>query len=317
LFGSTFASYYLGWLFRIERKTHPKVGQALILLGSLLAGATIFLTAQIFNVEANADILLLLWFIAISPITYLLESKPNLVLSLLVFTAWLISYNDIEHGINLLGYGLYGLTLYGIGYLHEKTKYSSFKTPYQSFGIVSTMFVFYSMILTHLHPLRYFKTFWIDYLFLILAILTVVASAIQFGRGVGKKNEFAWNATALVGMISFWLIAPTIQSMDSSVFHSQDTSSIKLFLVVYHIVFFVLTLTTLLSGYYQGITSFINIGTFFLFVQLLHLYFSHIFDFLPKSLSLIITGIILLVGGLYVEKKRRSIIREVRGRKIG
>ena len=54
LFGTTFATYFAGWKLKFSTKSRPKLGHALLFLASILVGATIFLTAQIFNVNANS-----------------------------------------------------------------------------------------------------------------------------------------------------------------------------------------------------------------------------------------------------------------------
>ena len=51
LFGTTFVLYFVGWKLKFDTKSHPKPGNALLFLASIFVGATIFLTAQIFNVK--------------------------------------------------------------------------------------------------------------------------------------------------------------------------------------------------------------------------------------------------------------------------
>ena len=113
LFGTTFATYFAGW--KLEHDTHPMLGSALSLLAALFTGGTIFLTAQIFHVEANVHWLLLLWFIAVAPLSYGLESRLILILSMFVFGGWMVAYGKSDAAGAFL---FYGLTLFGIGYLH-------------------------------------------------------------------------------------------------------------------------------------------------------------------------------------------------------
>lgn len=58
------ASYSLGWYFK-ENKNLEKTGEALILLGSIIFGASIFLAAQMFNVRANWPDGFVLWMFGV------------------------------------------------------------------------------------------------------------------------------------------------------------------------------------------------------------------------------------------------------------
>ncbi|MBN1134231.1 MAG: hypothetical protein JXA38_04845 [Methanosarcinaceae archaeon] len=73
-------------------------------------------------------------------------------------------------------------------------------------------------------------------------------------------------------------------------------------------ILFLLSIGSILIGYYKAVVPFVNLGMFFFVVGVLHLYFTMLYEFLPKSLALIIGGLILIGCGLYLEKKRRELI---------
>lgn len=297
LFGTTFVTYFAGW--KLEHNAHPKLGHALLFLGSLFTGATIFLTAQIFHVEANAHWLLLLWFLAVAPLSYGFDSKPTLILSLLIFGGWVGMYGKLDDsGVFLF----YGLMLFGMGYLHEKTQFSRFKGSYQAFGLLFTLAILYAGIISELELIDKIGSHWLAYIFLILAFATVITSSFFLGKEVGKTQEFVWNMLAFIMAVSLWMLS---QSPDILKAYSWPI------LITYHILFFVLVFFTVMSGYYQGFASFINVGLIFFVLYIGYFYFTTIFKYLPKSLALVIGGIVLLVGGWYLEKKRRSIIEEI------
>ncbi len=68
IFTSMLGSYGLGFYFRFEKRTYPRVGASLILLGSLIFGAGIFLIAQIFHIKAHEPNGLLLWAAGVLPL---------------------------------------------------------------------------------------------------------------------------------------------------------------------------------------------------------------------------------------------------------
>ena len=66
-------SYGLGWYFK-EKSDLVKTGEALILLGSIIYGAGIFLVAQMFNIRANWPDGFILWMIGTIVMAYAIES---------------------------------------------------------------------------------------------------------------------------------------------------------------------------------------------------------------------------------------------------
>jgi uncharacterized membrane protein len=61
ILGAVDLTHYFGWKLRFEPGNQPKMGAALLLLGSLFYGASIWLVAQIFNLDVNFPSGLLLW----------------------------------------------------------------------------------------------------------------------------------------------------------------------------------------------------------------------------------------------------------------
>ena len=76
LVGSTGLAYYLGYLLKYQKQNLPKVGASLLFLGALLFGATVILISQIYNLNANNHMLVLIWLIGILPLVYALGSAP-------------------------------------------------------------------------------------------------------------------------------------------------------------------------------------------------------------------------------------------------
>lgn len=66
-------AYSLGWYFK-EKMNLIKTGEALILLGSIIYGAGIFLVAQMFNIRANWPDGFILWMLGTIAMAYAVES---------------------------------------------------------------------------------------------------------------------------------------------------------------------------------------------------------------------------------------------------
>lgn len=67
-------SYVAGWYLK-EKRNLRKTGEALILLGAIMYGAGIFLTAQIFNIRTQWPDGFILWMIGVVWLAYALENN--------------------------------------------------------------------------------------------------------------------------------------------------------------------------------------------------------------------------------------------------
>ena len=77
ILGSMLASYYGGWILK-EKYHRVKTGEALILLGSIIYGAGIFLIGQMFNIRANWPDAFILWMFGLLALGLALDSFPIL-----------------------------------------------------------------------------------------------------------------------------------------------------------------------------------------------------------------------------------------------
>lgn len=84
----TFVTFYLGYFLTYQKKEHIILGKALIFLSTLFYGGSIFLIAQMYNVNANSHWLVLFWAFSILPVAYFLESLPTYLLTSLLFIIW-------------------------------------------------------------------------------------------------------------------------------------------------------------------------------------------------------------------------------------
>lgn len=91
IFGSILTSHGLGWWLWLHRQSAPRVGQALVLLGTLLYGAGIWLVAQIFHLNSHWPNGFLLWALGALPVAWAAGSRPNLALGTLLLGIWTIS----------------------------------------------------------------------------------------------------------------------------------------------------------------------------------------------------------------------------------
>jgi uncharacterized membrane protein len=336
LFGTTFATYFAGWQLKFERPSYPKIGHAMLFLASLLVGVTIFLTAQIFHVNADAYWIVLLWFFAIAPFGYALDSKPILGLNIFTFSLWMVLYVTGTRGLfmstfeTFMLYLLFGISLYGLGQLHSKfDTYVHFRIIYQSVGLffILASYYYFSLETPYREILGEIATTdWtvqmLFVLFGITALISVIGSALS-NKFQTVKHEFILLLLAFLGWIGIWLLTFFSEALTISTTrygHTYTTLSptvVTILFAAFTVMLFILSLGSILVGYHNSVVPFINLGMAFFALGIIHLYFTTVYELLPRSLAFIVGGLILLCGGWYLEKKRRLLITDMEAQNHG
>jgi uncharacterized membrane protein len=314
LLGSTFGAYYLGYLFKYDKKNLPKVGVSLFFLGALLFGASIFLIAQIYHINANAHSLVLIWLIGVLPLVYAFRSKSIAVLSSLLFFIWISLFifrggrfdEDIFFYFPII-YISAGTLLFSIGGLHYlKPQLIKIARIFRIAGIKIAMLSLF--LLTFKFSSGYIDSYWFRNsrmledlssqlmisitLFSILSIIGLVVNLL-FNPSQSKTNSYE-NGIAL-GLLGFTLLF----------FFFPIESSV--YTIIYNLLFSGLTLFLIYIGYQRSDIKIVNIGIFWLSIFILAKYFDFFWDLMDRSLFFIVGGLILVLGGIVMEKKRRQI----------
>jgi uncharacterized membrane protein len=129
-------------------------------------------------------------------------------------------------------------------------------------------------------------------IFSILAIIGLVANMF-FNPSQSKTNTFE-NGTAL-GLIGFTLF-----------FFFFPAESV-IYTVIYNLIFALLTLLLIFIGYQKSDIKIVNVGIFWLSVFIFARYFDFFWDLMDRSLFFIVGGIILVLGGIALERKRKQL----------
>ena len=333
LVGTTYATYFVGWNLKFNRKTHPEMGDAMLFLASLFVGVTIFLIAQIFHVNANEHWLVLVWFLAILPFGYAFRSSSILSLNIFTFALWTMFYISQTRDLLLSSfeifmlYLLFGINLYGFGQLHMKfEKYANFRLIHQSFGlffILASYFYFsletpYREILTRFVPINW-QVQMLFLIFMITSLVFLVSNISMYRKIKNTKYELIVLAIAFSGWIGAWSLTFFIDELTTPIvkyghtYMEMDPKTATILFIAFNLIFFVLSIGSILIGYYKATVPFVNIGMGFFVLGVLHIYFTTLYELLPRSLAFIAGGIILITLGKYLGDKRRSIINEIKG----
>jgi uncharacterized membrane protein len=303
--------YVLGIEFsELGRWRFPTLGLALVFLGCVMFGVDILLLALIYGIRAQHAWSLLIETAVWLALAYLLRSRLILFLGLIGVASWF----GAEVGYLWGGYWIYlgrpfhflglGACLLAISGLHAWRGNRRFAGPY---ALVGLLLIYLSTLLLSIFDVqREFRA--VDWqtpisVWLMLVgpyVLTVIALALI---------HFRWRRTSLTDR-------PVILTL--ALFVLLLLISLVAWTPGPREAYFILLLTVLTaSGVYLGIAwesaVLLNTSIVFFAINVYTRFYEYFWAALPKSLFFIVGGALLIAGGIWVERVRRSIVRRFAG----
>lgn len=320
LLAALLLAYGAGYLLRYEPGGSPRVGEALIFLGSVVFGANVFLIAQIYHVAAGEPLLLALWSAGAFAVAYAMGLRPPLYLAILAAVGWygfqLAAWRIDSAGAAVVGLAAfvpYGLLLLSLGELQRSFRSTErFSAAFVQLGL-----------LVALIPLWVFSfgDFWrtlssdqaspiaggsteanlaqLHLSFALFAVLALLLTLWAVRRLGPARSAMAVGAgIALLGASS--LVA---------LFHPfQDP---RVYAIVFNGVILAGVLWAVVVGLWTRRESFINLGLAFFVLLVFGRYFDFLFSFMDRSLAFILAGVLLLGGGYLLERSRRRLLERI------
>lgn len=297
-------------LTREGRWSFPKLGLALVFLGCAMFGVDIVLLALIYGLTAeHAWSLLTDWAVWLA-VAYLMRSRLILFLALAGIVGWF----GAEIGYSWGAYWLYlgrpfhfialGACLLAVAGLHAWRGRRAFAAAWALTGLL--LVYLSALILSIFDVQRSFKVdtasappvVWL-LLYAPYAVALVALAVIHFG----------WRRTALSDppvLVTIFLVVLMI--VGSVIATTPDPRA----------VWFILLLTLLTSaGVYLGVAwespVFLNTSLVFFALNVYTRFYEYFWDAMPKSLFFIVGGASLILGGVWVERVRRRVVRQFGG----
>ncbi len=307
-----------GWWLREIQGQYRKLGEALHLVGSGLFLANIALLGQIYNLVSRPPNACLLWWVGIAALPWLLRSKAQHVLFLLAFGAW-FGFEVNEHGWfygggdvrQILLYSLLGLIYLGAGWMLRGGAFAGFAGVTEKLGLLLFLIFFY--------PLTWKEFFGWDrsetqtWLLPALALVALLPLAAGFKhlRALDRQWRWTWFA-ALVGMMVFmatvwfgcWQLGP---ATGPHYYYWGESWSYLLGTLA----LFVFCLLQIQVGVQERSPFLVNLGVGFIALDLLAAYVDLFGSMARTGLMFLISGSFLIVFGVYLEKKRRKLMRQM------
>jgi len=308
VFSSMLSSYGFGFYFRYEAKTYPKVGASLILLGSIIFGAGMFLIAQIYHITVHYPNGPLLWGLFVLPLAYLLRFKSLISLAVLVLLIWLgmeaslrISYSESREIIMVIPLFLMaGLALWAVGLMHREWKsLRIISSPYILIGSLITFFAGFNLTFDIFEMGRGSGVFLVFYPgIVILFLLALILRCLPEGKERGWTPE-TFGLVILMAIVIFLSLFFPRASYESM------RGGLRLF---FNILFALEIFGLIILGFVRRYPTYVNIGLLFFSLDVFARYFDFFWELLPRSLFFIFGGLLLLFGGIILERKRRKIL---------
>ena len=310
------------WASQLRGK-YRKTGEALHLIGSGLFLANIALIGQIYNIVSRPPNAFLLWWVGIAALPWLLRSKAQHVLLLLAFgiwfglevnerTGWIYCGNDERQ---LLLYSLLGLIYLGAGWILRRGAFADFAPPTEKLGLLAFLVFFF--------PLTWKDNFnWRggdinNWIFPALGLLAIILSALGLKnlRALTAQWRWTWFA-ALFGMMIFmataWFGLWQTDFGGSPRYYYWGQSWTYL---IATLALFVFCLLQIQVGLQERSEFLLNLGVVFVALDIIAAYFSLFGSMARTGLMFLLSGIFLIVFGVYLEKKRRKLMVQIKATK--
>jgi uncharacterized membrane protein len=302
---------------------YRKTGEALHLIGSCLFLANIALIGQIYNIVSRPPNAFLLWWIGIAALPWLLRSKAQHVLFLIAFGIW-FGFEVNEHGgliycesdRQVLLYALLGLVYLGAGYCLRRGVFSEFAGVTEKLGLLA--------FLIFVYPLTWKDFFgWENseirqWFFPALGVLALLLPAVGLKNLTALTRQWRWTwFAALLGMMVFmatvWFGCWQLDHAGESRHYFWGESWSYL---VGSLALFVFCLLQIQIGIQERSQFLVNLGVTFIALDILAAYCDLFGSMARTGVMFLISGIFLIVFGVYLEKKRRALMKQIKAQLV-
>jgi uncharacterized membrane protein len=322
IFISLLACYGTGFFLRYEHRNFPRAGAGLILLGSFIFGAGIFLIAQMYHISVHYPNGPLLWGLAVLPLAYLLGLNSLLSLALVDLLIWLgmeatfslsffSAYGNITVFIAL--FLLAGITLWASGLMHRGfPSLKHLSGPYLGTGLFLTLACGY--VLTFEFMQWHFGAPALTSFYYGFTVLFVASLALFIVKGEKGKTwiaETVFLAALFLIVLLFCFTSKGFLDTSPEAYSAEYTrrnQDYSLLRLAFNLLYALQILGVIVLGYLRRNRAYINLGLVFFVLEVIARYFDFFWKLMPRSLFFIGGGLLLMVGGIVLEKKRRTVL---------
>lgn len=332
------AAYTGGWRLSHGTGKYPKLGMALLLLGSLIWGAGIFLVGQMYHGGGEPGLsgerqALLYWFAGVLPLAYLFPSALHLCLALLIgLVAIGTALADAQASVGLwtaLAIAL-GIFCYSLGEFHRSsTRLHRLSLPFRWLGMAQLFIGAYVLSFRDLWEYEIFDTHrWrvervdtttVWQLLLVVCALAMVA-ALAMSR-IRRDRARPWESAGLIFLavaaagVATIASKPTLLGISAHPSPGYGEMASWYFMGGMNLVLFAITIGTVALGWVRTDSGLANFGLLAFSVLVFTRYFDLLGTMLSSGFLFVGAGVLLLAGGWGLERSRRKLLLAINERR--
>lgn len=312
-------SYALGYRLKIAPGCYPRTGDACLMAGAALFLLGIALVSQIFHIDSRPANGVLLWWAGIVALPWLLHARGMQLVSLIAGLTWLgMELAARDSIIGLLpasrhyfndGYLFaaasvpvgWTVALFGVGL--RLGRHDDFAGLHEKVGLLIVCLALYALSYS-------WSTDWWRLHEMAPASGGSIVALVGLALG-GVVWAWLQNYPALKRLA--WAIAPTFVPVAGHLAGLDLLDSGWLWGACASVALFLLNLAMIRAGLAEERESWINLGMAFLALNIVTRYFLLFGSMLEGGVFFIVTGLLILGLGWYLERKRRSLVHRLRG----
>jgi uncharacterized membrane protein len=312
------ALYGAGYYLREIRRTNLYVGHALIFLGTVLFGASLFLVGQMYHVQAHDPTGFLIWAVGCLAVAVLVRSGPIAALGLLVFLAWIVHElvdlaTTAEDTAVLLPVllALYGVALYAFGTgavrwlapLRFERPMRMIGYPLVALGVLAFTFRIVHDEAIFKAPLELTRA---------KVLLWGFAAAAFAGCGalvllrLRSRRSTIPEAAVLGAVALLVLLAVVAPEVSHERFGDFDGGSATVYPLMFNALLALIALGAIVVGFYNDEVWLVNAGVAWAGIDIVARFFDPQWSMLERSLVFMPTGALVIAGAYLLERRRRD-----------
>jgi uncharacterized membrane protein len=314
------AAYLGGWKLKVVDHHLARTGDAALMVGGIFFLCGIALVSQIFHLNSRPASGVFLWWLGIAAVPWLARAKGAQFLSLVAGLVWLamemhtpgswlevgrLGLREHNEATFLAVFLVLGLAVWLAGLGLRGTRWEDFAGLHEKWGILLTFAALYC--------LSFVRHFWVfshhgagltersNFVAIGLSLAALLAAAFAAWRRSPREMRLLgpWLALAVVPGFGVITMGPLLE-------HAWAWSGLA------WLTLFVLSVMVVRVGLDSGREGWVNLGILCIATNIVTRYFDLFGSMLEGGVFFIVTGVMVTSLGIYLEKKRRTLVAGLR-----
>lgn len=312
-------AYVAGWKLKVSPGRYEKTGEAFFMIGAGLFMAGIALVSQIFHLNARPPSGVLVWWLGIVAVPWLVRAKGAQVVSLFAFLTWMVMEFNLRGGWLELRpdtrffddemrffaiMTALGLAVWLAGLALRGTRHDDFAGLHEKWGAL--------IVCSGLYSLGFLKHAWewrsgagpVSAAPVVLVAVLLAAAAWGAWRA-SRRDVVALGPWMVIALVPVGVVLAGANVGDGGWLWSAFAWT----------ALFVLNVFMIRTGLANGREGWVNLGLGFIALNIVTRYFDLFGSMLEGGVFFLVSGVIVLVLGFYLERKRRGWLAAIRAEK--